>query len=247
MEKLPGTERPPGLDFLGFNFVNVKCSIHRGVKSTQNKKQLFRLVTRPSRDAVARHKSNLRVTLKKVKSAPLGKVIERIASVMREWTWYQSVTQCHKTFSKMDAWLWARLWKWACRRYKGRKNAKLKCFSVKGWKFGFIDRKTNKPMGLSRHDQTKVRKHFKVKPGASIYDSPLAFYFAKRMPLAHPRRKNLKGIFVKQKYSCPVCENQFRPDDLIELHHELDENGKRTGELQWVHGHCHDQLHPTHP
>merc|ERR1712238_23755 len=174
MEKLPGTERPPGLDFLGFNFVNIKCSIHRGVKSTQGKKQPFKLITRPSRDAVVRHKSNLRVTLKKVKSAPLGKVIERIASVIREWTWYQSVTQCHKTFSKMDAWLWARLWKWACRRYKGRKNARLKCFSVKGWKFGYIDRKTNETMGLSRHDQTKVRKHFKVKPGASIYDSSLA-------------------------------------------------------------------------
>jgi RNA-directed DNA polymerase len=245
MERLPGIERPPGLDFLGFNFVNGKCSIHRGVKSTQGKKQLFKLITRPSRDAVAEHKANLRVTLKKVKSAPLGKVIERMASVMREWTWYQSVTQCHKTFSKMDSWLWKRLWKWACRRYKGRKIAKLKCFSVKGWKFGFIDRKTNIPMGLSRHDQTKVRKHVKVKPGASIYDSSLALYFAKRIPDSHPRSKNLRGIFVKQNYSCPVCQNQFRPDDVIELHHVLDAKGKRTKDLQWTHAHCHDQLHPT--
>ena len=56
-------------------------------------------------------------------------------------------------------------------------------------------------MILSRHDQVKVRKHVKVKPGASVYDSSLALYFAKRMPLSHPRSKNLKGIFVKQKYS----------------------------------------------
>lgn len=243
MERLPGTEGPPGLDFLGFNFVNVKCSIHRGVKSTQGKKQMFKLITRPSRDAVARHKSNLRVTLKKLKSKPLGKVIERISSIIRGWAWYHSVTQCHQTFSKMDAWLWARLWKWASRRYKSRKNAKRNCFSVKGWKFGYIDRKTNKPMVLSRHDQMKVRKHVKVKPGASIYDSSLALYFAKRMPLSHPRSKNLIGIFVKQKYSCPVCENTFRPDGLIELHHVLDKRGKRTGELQWVHAHCHDQIH----
>lgn len=34
MEKLPGTEVPPELDFLGYHFKNVKCSIHRGVKST---------------------------------------------------------------------------------------------------------------------------------------------------------------------------------------------------------------------
>jgi RNA-directed DNA polymerase len=243
MERLPGTEGPPGLDFLGFNFLNIKCSIHRGVKSTQGKKQPFKLITRPSRDAVAEHKSNLRVTLKKLKSAPLGKVTERISSIIRGWTWYHSVTQCHKTFSKMDAWLWARLWKWASRRYKGRKNAKLKCFNIKGWNFGYIDRKTNKPVVLSRHDQMKVRKHVKVRPGASIYDSSLALYFAKRMSLSHPRSKNLKGIFFKQKYSCPVCENKFRPTDLIELHHVLNEKGKRTGELQWVHAHCHDQIH----
>lgn len=74
MERLPGTEGPPGLDFLGFNFLNIKCSVHRGVKFIQGKKQSFKLITRPSRDAVAKHKSNLRVTLKKYKSAPLGKV-----------------------------------------------------------------------------------------------------------------------------------------------------------------------------
>lgn len=133
MEKLRGTERPSGLDFLGYHFRNVRCSHHRGVKSTQGKRQSFKLITHPSRDAVKRHKANLRVTLKKFKSAPLGKIIERIASIVRGWTWYHSVTQCHKTFSKMDAWLWVKLWKWACRRHKGRKNAKQKCFNANGW------------------------------------------------------------------------------------------------------------------
>lgn len=243
MEKLPGTEGPPGLNFLGYHFRNVRCSRHRGVKSTQGKKQPFKLITHPSRDAVKRHKANLRVTLKKFKSAPLGKVTERIASIIRGWTWYHSVTQCHKTFSKMDAWLWARLWKWACRRYKGRKNAKQKCFNVNGWQFGYTDRKTNKTVALRRHDKTKVRKHVKIKPGASVYDSSLTLYFAERLPLTHPRSKNLIGIFKKQKYSCPVCGNKFRPMDIYELHHVLDERGKQTKELQWVHAHCHDQIH----
>lgn len=243
MEKLPGTEGPPGLDFLGYHFRNVRCSRHRGVKSTQGKKQPFKLITHPSRDAVKRHKANLRVTLKKFKSAPLGKVTERIASIIRGWTWYHSVTQCHKTFSKMDVWLWARLWKWACRRYKGRKNAKQKCFNVNGWQFGYTDRKTNKTVALHRHDKTKVRKHVKIKPGASVYDSSLSLYFAERLPLTHPRSKNLIGIFKKQKYSCPVCGNKFRPMDIYELHHVLDKRGKHTKELQWVHAHCHDQIH----
>ena len=243
MEKLPGTEGPSGLDFLGYHFKNIKCSIHRGVKSTQGKKQPFKLITHPSRDAVKRHKANLRFTLNKFKSAPLGKVTERIASIIKGWTWYHSVTQCHKTFSKMDAWLWAQLWKWAARRYKGRKNAKQKCFNVNGWQFGYINRKTKETVALDRHDKIKVRKHVKIKPGASVYDSSMTMYFAKRLSEAHPRSKNFIGIFTKQEYSCPVCENEFRPMDLYELHHVLDEKGKRTKKLQWVHAHCHDQIH----
>merc|ERR1712060_911098 len=192
---LPGTEGSLGLDFLGYHFRNIKCSIHRGVKSTRGKKQKFKLITHPSRDAVRRHKANLRFTLNKFKSAPLGKVTERISSI------------------------------------------------VKGWQFGYIDRKTNKPVALQRHDKTKVRKHVKIRPGASIYDSSLVLYFAQRLPFTHPRSKNLMGIFKKQNYSCPVCGHKFRPTDVYELHHILDNKGKRTKELQWVHAHCHDQIH----
>jgi len=243
IEKVIGTEGPPGLDFLGYHFRNVRCSIHRGVKSTQGKKQLFKLITHPSKDAVRRHKANLRVTLKKHKKAPLGKMIERTASIIRGWTWYHSVTQCHKTFSKIDSWLWTRLWWWACTRYKSRKNAKLKCFNVKGWQFGYIDQKTNISYTLDRHDQTKVRKHIKIKANASVYDKNLVQYFAGRLPLAHPRSKSLMGIFKKQKYSCPVCGLPFRPTDLIELHHVIDDKSQRTGKLQWLHNYCHDQVH----
>lgn len=243
MEKVAGTKGLPGLDFLGYHFRNVKCSIHKGVKSTQGKKQPFRLITHPSRDAVKRHKDNLRVTLKKYQKAPLEKVIERTASIIKGWTWYHSVTQCHKTFSKIDSWLWARLWRWACKRYKGRKNAKLKCFNVKGWRFGYIDSKTKKSYTLNRHDQTGIRKHIKIKPNASIYYKSLVQYFAGRIPLTHPRSKNLIGIFKKQNYSCPVCGLLFQPTVIIELHHVIDNKGQRTGKLQWLHGHCHDQVH----
>ncbi len=100
MEKLPGTDGSPGLNFLGYHFRNVKCSIHRRVKSTQGKKQTFKLITHPSMDAVKRHKANLKVTLKKFKTAPLGKVTERISSIIRGWTWYHSVTQCLRPFQK---------------------------------------------------------------------------------------------------------------------------------------------------
>ena len=85
MKELPETNEPIGLDFLGYHFKNIECSAHRGVKSTQGKKQLFRLLTHPSRGAVKRHKSNLRFIFNSYKKAPLEKVIERMASTIRGW------------------------------------------------------------------------------------------------------------------------------------------------------------------
>lgn len=86
ISKLPGTSDPVGLDFLFFNFKNIPCSIHRGVKSTQEVKQTFRLVTRPSKEAVVKHKMALSRILVDYKSAPMGRIMERLSSRIRGWT-----------------------------------------------------------------------------------------------------------------------------------------------------------------
>merc|ERR1712086_1072391 len=101
-------------------------------------------------------------------------------------------------------------------------KAKQKCFNVKGWNFGYLDKK-------------KVRKFVKIKPGSSIYDGQLV-YFAKRMSLENPRIKFLRNLFKKQKYLCSYCKLHLLPDEIVELHHHLDSNGKRNGKVTFVHG-----------
>lgn len=241
MEKKPGTSGPIGLDFLSFNFYNIKCSRHRGVKSTKGVTQPFRLITRPSREAVANHKKAISRILVQHKSAPLGSVFKSLSSKIKGWTWYHSVTQSTKTFSNMDNWIWHKLWRWAKHRYGEAKNAKLKCFSVKGWHFGYIN-KEKTAIILDRYDKTNVRKFVKIKAGASIYDGNL-IYFAKRLSLTNVRIKSLRNLIAKQKYSCSHCNLLLLPNDIIELHHILDENGNRAGEIRFVHGHCHDNIH----
>jgi len=241
MEKKPGTSEPIGLDFLSFHFRNIKCSPHRGVKNTKGVTQSFRLITMPSRKAVIVHKKALSRILVDYKNAPLGSVIERLASRIKGWTWYHSITQSTRTFSKMDEWLHKKLWRWAKRRYRTAKKAKQKCFSVKGWNFGFIDQ-NEKQFILDRHDKTRVRKFVKIKSGASFYDGNLV-YFAKRLSLTNVRIRTLTNLFCKQKYKCFHCQLPLTQNDVIELHHELDSNGERNGKIAFVHGHCHDQIH----
>jgi len=69
-----------GFNFLGFHFRNIKCSVHRGVKSTRGKKMPFQQVSMPSKAAVTAHKGNIKEILKKHKSAPLTVVIKRLSA-----------------------------------------------------------------------------------------------------------------------------------------------------------------------
>lgn len=243
METKTGTTGPIGLDFLSYHFRNIACSKHRGVKNTRGISQGFKLITRPSNESVANHKRALSRILIEYKGAPIGRVMERLSSRIKGWTWYHSVTQCTLTFSKLDEWLWKKLWKWAKKRYKGAERAKLKCFSVKGWNFGYTDR--NKVYVLDRHDKTLVRKFVKIKPKASIFNGDLV-YFAKRLSQENPRIKTLRSLFRKQGYKCPVCSQYLLPGEIIEFHHYLDSQNKRTGEIAFVHGHCHDHIHSSH-
>jgi RNA-directed DNA polymerase len=232
----------PGLDFLGFNFRNHQVSTHRGVKSTRGVKQNFVQITKPSRNSIKEHKREITALLKKYKSAPLISVVDALSEKLKGWTYYYSLSQCTKTFTMLDGWLWHRLWRWAVKRFRSSKNAKIRCFSVSGWKFGFIDNITKKKWVLNRYDQVKVRKYVKIRQSASIYDGQVE-YFSKRLALHHPLFKRLRGTLINQGYKCAYCKVYFLPNDIIELHHIRDSNNAWLKQFQFVHGYCHDQIH----
>jgi RNA-directed DNA polymerase len=248
LENMPGCSGPIGLDFLSFNFTQVKCSIHKGTRTTQNKPTKFKLITRPSRNSVKEHKNKLSVILKKNRQVNLEILISKFADQIKGWTWYHAVTQCTKTFSKIDSWFWNKLWKWAKNRFKRAKTAIKKCFSVRNWQFGFVKHKKTKKEKifiLNRHDQTNVRKHIKIKDGYSFYNNDLK-YFANRMVNESLKIRNLTGLFKKQKHKCFFCAGLILPGDIVEIHHILEaDSSKQTGEIKFVHGYCHDVLHKT--
>lgn len=232
----------PGLDFLGYHFRNIHTSIHRGVKSTRGVKQKFKAISMPSKDAMLDQKKALREILRTHKNAPLKAVISKLATRIQGWTRYFAVTQCSKYFSYLDQWLFWALWHWAVNRYKTAKLARKRCFNVKGWKFGFITEGTK--FTLKRHDETTVKKYIKIKAGASIFSGNI-MYFCERMSYHNTRIRRLVRLMKSQKFKCTHCNLYFMPYDLIELHHELDPNGKRTGKIEFVHRHCHDVIHKS--
>jgi len=232
----------PGFEFLGFYFTNKECSIHRGVKSTQGKKQPFKQWSGPSRKSVQKHKTVLKTLLMQYKNAPIPSLIAALSARIRGWTNYFSSSKCTKIFTMLDGWFWKRLWRWSKKRYKTAQNAKSKCWGVQGWKFSYkikIGEKVQTYI-LKRHDQTNIRKHIKISAGASIYNGNLE-YFAERVSLGNPRIARMKGLLKKQEYKCSKCNTLFKPWDIIELHHV--DQIKINGKLEFVHGYCHDVIH----
>lgn len=239
-----GNDGIAGFDFLGWKFRNLTTSIHRGVKSTTGKKNSFIQVSHPSRDSMKNHKKALKTILKTHKTAPLKALIAKLSQRIRGWTDYHSVSKCTKHFSSMDRWLFWAIWFWGINRYKNAAKTKKKLFSVRGWNFGFWNE--GKKYVLDRHDATNVKHWFKIKTGASIYSGDFA-YFANRLSNNNRTIWRLIRLMKSQKFKCAVCQLNFRPDDVIELHHKLDESLKRKGskDIEFVHGHCHDMLHPS--
>lgn len=71
-----------GFDFLGFHFRNIATSIHKGVQTTRGKRNKFRQISGPSRNAYAKHKQSLKMILKNHKNAPLEALHTRLSSTI---------------------------------------------------------------------------------------------------------------------------------------------------------------------
>lgn len=83
MSHEPGTSGSIGLDFLSYNFKNITCFKHRGVKSIRRIKQNFKLITKPSSYAVINHKAAISQVLIDFKRAPIGRVMECLSSCIQ--------------------------------------------------------------------------------------------------------------------------------------------------------------------
>ena len=54
--------------------------------------------------------------------------------------------------------------------------------------------------------------------------------------------QSLTRLLKRQEGKCVLCGLVFMPEDLIDTHH-VQRDGKRTGQLEILHRHCHDAVH----
>ena len=138
-------------------------------------------------------KSKVQILRDKIKQrvqSALGQTQEELVwqlnPLLRGWANYFRHGAAKATFSKLDYYVFCRLWRWATRRHPDKTRAwkKRKYFSAsKDGNFSVeVHGKNGEPrvLALYRLVSTPIQRHIKVKGTANPYDPRYTDYFAKR-------------------------------------------------------------------
>lgn len=235
----------PGFDFLGFN-IRQYPSNHAGTDRGGNKRG-YKTLIKPSKKKIKEHYNEIREVINSLKTAPQEKVINKLNPIIRGWSNYYSSVVSAEIFKKLDHLVWKRILRWGKRRHpkKPTKWVKEKYFRKienRDWNFT-----TNNGMKLTRHGETPITRHAKVKGDKTPYDGDWQ-YWASRMG-KHPGYPTRVTKLLKiQKGKCNQCGQYFKSDDIMEVDHitPRSKNGSHSySNLQLLHGYCHDSKTKT--
>jgi len=175
------------------------------------RRQSGKLLIRPSKAALRRHRQRLRAEMLSLRGANAAMVLQRLVPIVRGWAAYYRSVVSSEAFSALDRYLWKLTYKWAkhshprkpkrwiVNRYFGRYNRSRQ----DRWVFGDRDSGAY----LVKHAWTKIVRHRMVKGGSSPDDPALAKYWAsRRRRAAPPPLDNLSlRLLGSQRGACPLC------------------------------------------
>src|SRR6266567_1638256 len=231
-----------GLNFLGFHIRLYRAS---------NTKTGWKLLTKPSKEAVQKHREQMKQEWEAVRGWKMEKILWKFNPIIRGWANYYRTGTAKETFNKLDDWMFykevrhvkrthpRKPKRWQQRKHWGRLNLERQDH----WVFG--DKHTGHH--LFKYAWFPIERHILVKGTASPDDPALKDYWHKRNAM---QVKNLPAsrqkIAKKQNGICPVCKNTLFNDEELHVHHKKPkaEGGKDNyGNLVLVHFFCHQQIH----
>jgi RNA-directed DNA polymerase len=137
-------------------------------------------------------------------------VITALSPVIRGWAAYYRTVVSSETFSSLDSYLWALLYKWARWRHQNKPGrwvvaryfGKFNKSRSDHWVFG--DRDSGGY--LVKFSWTGIERHIPVKGTASPDDPALADYWARRRTkVKPPLDKRTLRLLTRQAGLCPLC------------------------------------------
>ena len=232
-----------GFDFLSFNI--------RQYPAPQTAKTGWKLLIKPSKEAVRAVQKKLKELWIKGRGSNLQSTLTKLNPVIRGWANYFRSKVAKEIFSHLDNWMFYKAdrytkWMhpnksgdWRRRKYWGNLNVDRHDH----WVFG--DKQTGGY--LLKFRWFPIERHVLVKGRASPDDPRLKDYWMKRQAakvrdLTFSKQKLAK----RQKGRCPECGESLFNDEELQVHHLLarSQGGKNVySNLALVHLLCHQHIH----
>jgi retron-type reverse transcriptase len=167
--------------------------------------------------------------------------------VLRGWANYHRHVICAESFSKLDSYVWRRLFRWGKRRHPDKSGiwiAKRYFRKQDGYQWTFTDTASGKAL-IHVQQAIKHQQHIKVRAEANPFDSEWEEYFRNREKLL--KRQSVNGFLGKvlrrQSGTCPVCRQVLEASQEHRLHHkDGNKANNRIDNVVLLHRSC--QLQP---
>jgi RNA-directed DNA polymerase len=231
----------------GFDFLSVNVRHHAAPRTSRSG---HKLLIRPSKKAVAEVRGKLREAWLDLKGHGVNAVLWKLNPVVRGWANYFRTVVASETFSKMDAWMHQRTyryarhthptkpWKWLRKRYWGQLNPERN----DQWVFG--DKHTGKY--LLKFSWHNIVRHTLVRGTASPDDPDLREYWwtRQRVNIRHLSAGDV-DLANDQDWACPICGMELINGEPLERHHwtpRCEGGSEARSNRVLVHLYCHQQV-----
>lgn len=245
-----------GVDFLGFNFMNVFAS-GRG-----------KLITKvsPSNKNIDGLIKKVRLTLEKNKAASAFILIKQLKAIIIGWGNYYCTIEHSRLFKKLDNTIYGQLRAWTFRRAPKKSKTEIKAkYFPEGKTYNFRGKEHQDNWTL--YDKTKVTKgwgepetkeiflpklawiprtnHIKIEGSRSPYDGDHVYWGIRQNKYSGLNRTE-RTLLTKQRGYCPHCKAKFTMDDMgkMETDHIIptSQGGPdKISNKQLLHKICHAQ------
>ncbi len=164
---------------------------------------------------------------------------------VRGWANYHRHVICGETFSKLDSFVWFRLFRWGKRRHpnKSRKWIASRYFGEQdGRQWIFKDKASGKTL-IKVSQAIKQQRHIKVKGEADPFDIEWQEYFQHREIKLKMRSVNsyIGKALKRQNGQCPICRQVLEvEEDHLLLHLDGDETNNRMLNVVLLHSNCRE-------
>jgi RNA-directed DNA polymerase len=155
-----------GVDFLGQNI----------------RKYGDKLLIKPAKLSVKKLITKLKDVFRKNATSKQSLLIWKLNPILRGWANYHRHIVSSVTFSRIDHWLWSKLWRWATRRHPKKgycwiKRKYFHCIGTRSWVFAsHLKEKAE----LFRLSSIKITRHKKIRGAANPYHPEWKTYFELR-------------------------------------------------------------------